>query len=90
MTPEGTIRAEEIKAALFPIIQGQANDSQILNRPLGMGLSLPTLFEEVAQHYLRRALDAAKHNKTKAAKLVGLGSHQTLSDWLKKYKVEIS
>jgi hypothetical protein len=38
----------------------------------------------VARHYLRRALDEAHGNKTEAAKLVGLPSYQTLSNWLQR------
>ena len=39
----------------------------------------------MARHYLRRALDAAHGNKSQAAKLLGLPSYQTLTNWLEKY-----
>ena len=35
----------------------------------------------------RRAMAEAGGNKTEAARLVGLPSYQTLTNWLKKYKV---
>jgi DNA-binding NtrC family response regulator len=82
----GTIETEDLREALLPM--GQRAESDILERPLGEGLSLQNLLEEVAQHYLGRALNESAGNKTKAAELVGLPSYQTFSNWLKKYEVE--
>lgn len=65
---------------------GDAKDA-ILGRPLEHGLSLPDLIGEVASHYLTRALDVTNGNKSDAARILGLGSHQTLSNWLEKYGV---
>jgi len=59
-----------------------------LNRPLGEGLNLPDLLATVTKHYLARALDETRGNKTEAARLVGLSSYQTLTNWLKKYSLE--
>jgi DNA-binding protein Fis len=42
----------------------------------------------VARHYLARAMDEARGNKTKAAGLVGLPSYQTLTNWLTRYDVK--
>jgi transcriptional regulator with PAS, ATPase and Fis domain len=42
----------------------------------------------VARHYLGRALDEAHGNKTKAAKLVGLPSYQTFTNWMNRYGVK--
>ena len=44
---------------------------------------------EVARHYLKRALDHTHNNKTRAAELLGMGSYQTLSNWIEKYGIEI-
>jgi DNA-binding protein Fis len=41
----------------------------------------------VSRHYLQRAMAQAHGNKTEAARLLGLGSYQTLSNWLQKYEV---
>lgn len=79
------ISSEDVRDALLPTHQRTSPD--ILGRPLGSGLSLPDLLKEVAQSYLRRAVDEARGNKTNAAKLVGLPSYQTLSNWLAKYDV---
>jgi DNA-binding NtrC family response regulator len=60
----------------------------ILGRPLVPSVELPELIADVARHYLRRAMEMAHGNKTEAARLLGLGSYQTLSNWLQKYGVE--
>ncbi len=79
-----TVTAEDIREALIPVA---ARRTEILGRPLGGGFSLPTLIEEVARHYLGRALDESHGNKTEAAALVGLSSYQTLTNWIQKYQV---
>ncbi len=80
-----TISVEDTREALLPI--PGARRQEVLGRPLGGSLNLPEILEEVARHYLARALDEAGGNKTKAAELVGLPSYQTLSNWLKRYGV---
>lgn len=80
-----TITADDAKEALLAVKTGR---DDILDRPLSEGFSLPDLIKEVARHYLERAMDEAGDNKTKAADLVGLGSYQTLTNWLTKYGVQ--
>lgn len=84
-TPEPTLKAEDIREALLPL--PGADQGGILGRPLGEALDLPGLLATVARHYLDRALDEAAGNKTRAAKLVGLPSYQTLTNWMKRYGV---
>jgi DNA-binding NtrC family response regulator len=79
------ISAEDVREALIPEIVGTQTD--ILDRPLGEGLNLPQLLEGVAQHYLTRAIQESNGNKTVAAKLVGLPSYQTFTNWLTRYRV---
>jgi DNA-binding NtrC family response regulator len=81
-----TISVEDMREALLPT--KSANDQVALGRPLGAGFSLPDTMKDVAQHYLKRAMEEADGNKTKAAELVGLPSYQTLSNWLTKYEVK--
>ena len=57
----------------------------ILGRPLGQAISLPKIMGDVARHYLERAMAETHGNKSEAARLLGLGSYQTLSNWLQKY-----
>lgn len=80
-----TIDAEDIQESMLPI--ASPNNDRLLDRPMQDGINLPELMEKLAQHYLKRALDEANGNKTKATELVGLPSYQTFSNWLKKYHV---
>ncbi|HUU39500.1 MAG TPA: sigma-54 dependent transcriptional regulator [Desulfatiglandales bacterium] len=80
-----SIDIKDIREAMLPIIH--ANNDRLLDRSLGGVFNLPELMEKLAQHYLKRALDEANGNKTKATELVGLPSYQTFSNWLKKYNV---
>jgi DNA-binding NtrC family response regulator len=79
------IDTQDISEAMLPIIH--ANNDKLLDRSLGDGFNLPELMEKLAKHYLKKALDEANGNKTKATELVGLPSYQTFSNWLKKYNV---
>ncbi len=81
-----TITAEDARESLLPSRQARSDDT--LGRALGAGFVLPSLLEDVARHYLTRAMKEAHGNKTKAAELVGLASYQTLSNWLTRYGVE--
>ncbi len=81
---DATLTTDEIRDALLPATEGGAR-SEILGRPLGEGLDLPGLLASVARHYLERALVEAQGNKTKAARLAGLPSYQTLTNWVKRY-----
>lgn len=84
---DSMLTVEDIREAL---LSTAATDRayDVLGRPLGEGLDLPRILATVARHYLGRALDEAQGNKTKAAKLVGLSSYQTLANWMKRYGVE--
>jgi transcriptional regulator with PAS, ATPase and Fis domain len=60
----------------------------VLHRPLGNGFELQAVVGEVARHYLRRAMEAAQGNRTKAASLAGFANYQTFTNWAKKYGVD--
>lgn len=57
----------------------------VLGHPLDPAISLPQIIGDVARHYLERAMAQTHGNKSEAARLLGLGSYQTLSNWLQKY-----
>ncbi len=80
-----SISGEEMRNAILASPGHRPDD--ILHRPLGHELDLPELLQQVAQHYLKRAMEEAEGNKTEAAKLVGLPSYQTLTNWLSRHKV---
>jgi transcriptional regulator with PAS, ATPase and Fis domain len=79
------ITKQDIEDALAVSLPPKAD--AVLGRPLGNDLNLQTIISDVARHYLRRAMTESHGNKTEAARLVGLSSYQTLSNWLEKYEV---
>jgi DNA-binding NtrC family response regulator len=50
--------------------------------------NLPALLDSVARRYLERAIEQANGKKTAAARLVGLPSYQTFTNWVTRYKVQ--
>lgn len=79
---------DDIREALLPVPAAAKGKETILNQPLGQGIDLPEIMKTVAVHYLERGLSDSHENKTKAAKILGLPSYQTLTNWLKKYGLE--
>jgi DNA-binding NtrC family response regulator len=70
------------------VFSGPARSTNgVLAQPIENGIDLQELMAQVARHYIKRAVEHAEGNKTVAAKLVGLPSYQTLSNWMKKYQV---
>lgn len=82
--PGEEISAEDVTEVLSLTYSG-VNDS-IFRAELGEGFSLPDLIADVSRQYLERAMEQTHGNKTEAAKLLGLGSYQTLTNWLHKYQ----
>ena len=81
------IEAHDIADAILPFRPHTIGNDGILNHDLSQELDLQEIIGSVARHYLRRALDAAHGNKSQAAKLLGLSSYQTLTNWLEKYGI---
>ena len=79
------ITAQDVAESLAVTVAPKAET--ILGRPLDRAISLPELIANVARHYLERAMAQTRGNKSEAARLLGLGSYQTLSNWLQKYGV---
>jgi DNA-binding NtrC family response regulator len=77
------ISAEDVREALAVNLGREAGS--LLGRPLGNGFQLQEVMAETARHYLNRALGEAHGNKTEAARLLGLSSYQTLTNWMEKY-----
>ena len=80
-----TISLEDIKDAMIPI--SLSREDSLLDMPIKDGVNLTELMGKIAQHYLKRALDEANGNKTKAARMVGLPNYQTFTNWMQKYKL---
>lgn len=81
------IDVDDIRDSL--ISMDTSDKERILHQPLGHGLNLPEIIKTVACHYLERAMVESNGNKTKAAELVGLPSYQTLTNWMKRYGLQI-
>lgn len=76
---------EDIRDAMLPVpreSRGMGHETAI---PEGFNLS--EVISEMAGHYLTLAMQTSNGNKTLAAKMLGLPSYQTLSNWLVKYGV---
>ncbi|MBT4561306.1 MAG: sigma 54-interacting transcriptional regulator [Planctomycetes bacterium] len=74
---------EDAKAAVLTKVENQ--DRLFFNQPFEKEFSVECVLADVARHYLSRAMLEANGNKTKASKLLGLNSRQTMSNWMKKY-----
>lgn len=65
-------------------------DQDLLGRELGdEGVDIYALIDELKRHYVRRALEAAGGQKTKAAELLRIEHYQTLSNWMQALKIEL-
>lgn len=82
---EPSISTEDARESLLPL--SSSKRAEVLGRPLGGDFKLVEILDDVARHYLTRAMSEANGNKTKAANLVGAASYQTLTNWLSRYKV---
>jgi len=79
------ITESDIETALFQIDK-RRND--VYDRSLGHGFNLQELLADVTRYYLAQAMKEANHNKSEAARLLGMTSYQTLTNWLSKHKVD--
>jgi transcriptional regulator with PAS, ATPase and Fis domain len=75
------ITGEELKKAMFDMPVNKTSD---LGRDISQGIDINEVISDVKEQYLQQALTISGGNKTKAAKLLGLGNPQTLSNWMKK------
>ncbi len=85
---DDVINLEAMRDAILVAPKAQKGCGDILNRPIADGVLLEDLMAEVACHYIKRALDQTHNNKTQAANLLGLGSYQTLTNWMNRYEIE--
>jgi DNA-binding NtrC family response regulator len=82
------VSSDDVKEALLPSNPIKPAAESILDQPIDQGVDIQSIIGKVAEHYLRQAIEAAHGNKSKAAELVGLGSYQTLTNWMRKYGLE--
>jgi transcriptional regulator with PAS, ATPase and Fis domain len=79
--PEKNIGEVDVQNALLPI--NTTENDELLNRPLGEDFKLQNILDQISSSYIKRALKETGGNKSKAAKLLGFESHQTLSNRMK-------
>jgi transcriptional regulator with PAS, ATPase and Fis domain len=83
------LSGEDIQRELLPVVHKKQTQDQILNRRFYDGFEIESVMAEVAKHYLSRALKETGKNKSKVARLLGLGSYQTVSNWMEKYELDV-
>lgn len=79
------ITAQDVAESLAVTVAPKAET--VLGRSMDQAISLPDIIGDVARHYLERAMAQTHGNKSEAARLLGIGSYQTVSNWLQKYGV---
>lgn len=80
-----TIQKDDAQEALLPTAPQQ---DPILDKDITEGVNLPEIIKQVSRHYLQQAMRSTGGNKTRAAELLNLPNYQTLTNWLKKYRIE--
>jgi transcriptional regulator with PAS, ATPase and Fis domain len=75
-TPGVVMRVADVREALLPMPGEPAGE-----------VDLPSVLAGVARQHLQRALEEAEGNKSRAAEMLGLASHQTLTNWMRRYGV---
>lgn len=88
LTDGDVLDEEAICEAMLPTTRKVEEEDRILGRDIGNGFSLPDVMKNIATHYLERGMQENNHNKSKAARALGLPSYQTLTNWLKRYGLE--
>ena len=87
MEEEKIITEPEIYNSIYIVEKQTSNQNNILEQPFNSEFDLNRIIGEVVKSYVPKALDISKGNKSKAATLLGLPSHQTLTNWIQRYKV---
>ena len=84
---EKIITEPEIYSSIYNFEKQNVRQDNILKQPFNSDFDLNKIIGEVVKSYIPKALDVSKGNKSKAADLLGLPSHQTLTNWIQRYQV---
>lgn len=82
---DSLITRSDIDQALFKL---PAQEDDLMSIDVSQGVDIKHIISKVVTHYVRGALAFTGQNKTQAAKLLGLNSQQTLTQWIAKHGVE--
>jgi len=88
LTDGTSIGRKEVAASIVEIPDSNGSVAGLLNRPLGDEFDLEEHLNDIQRNYLRRAMEESKGVKTKAARLLGMKSYQTLDAQLKRLGVK--
>jgi len=79
------VTGQDLQTALMPV----ANGTKTVSQPVfGGGLTLQEHLDEIARDCIELALKKTGGQKSGAAKLLGFTNHQTLSNWMKRLRME--
>ncbi|MDB5308644.1 MAG: zraR 8 [Gemmataceae bacterium] len=88
MTDGEVIERRDLAAAVGNLAGGRSADA--LDCPLGDGFDVEEHVNDIRRHYLRRAMEQARGNKSQAARLLGMKHYQTLDGQLERLGVKWS
>ncbi len=82
------VEAQDVQASLLQVrVQPVAQPAAELPLP-SQGLDLKAFLDDIARNHIKQALSRTDHCKTRAARLLGFPSYQTLGNWMRRLGVE--
>ena len=84
---EEAIGADAMRDAILVAPSTVKTDDSVLHQSVDSGIKLEEIMASVARHYMERALEHTRGNKTQAAKLLGFGNYQTFTNWMNRHGV---
>ena len=69
------------------IFQRQQIGIKEIQTNIAQGVDLEKMLDKTRYEYIQAALKYTGRNKAKAAKLLGLSNHQTLTNWMNKLEI---
>lgn len=81
------ITEDEAREAIITGARTPGARQNPLEQSIEQGVDITAIVDSVYRDYITRALEISEGSKTKAAELLGLANYQTLSNWMKKYKI---
>ena len=70
------------------LLEAPKKVSNLLGRDFNKSFKIEELIDDIKRHYIERALIQSQRKKTEAAELLGIGSYQVLSGWMKKLDIK--
>ncbi len=81
-----TLETSDIQDAILS--RPKTSNTSEINLSYGDEFDLPQHIDNIKKRYIELALSACGDSKTKAAKMLNIGSHQSLSNWMDKLGLE--